>query len=364
MGRNAVVGDRRGERGLSPSPWVAVELRAGTVIVDDKPVRAVGSANDRYHAALQQIAVDVAAPLDRPVGVSVSDLSGGVSHLAVDPDGTVVSIAELVRAAHATVPLVLPPVLEEPEPAAAPPRRRSRRPLVAIAAALLVVAGATLVVPLIGGRDGDVASSTIGSDLTPVVAEAEDATTGGAGAGSLEERPGVVTAVAHRVISGRVIRPRIRLAATVVSTAPRQLTVSLATTIRPVLVELRAVAADGHAVVRRLRLGPERPGSVVLTDVAAGRATWRVTAPRAFPDAGWLAVMAPQPEVVATSTTASPPAGASTGGPSTGGAPSGGAPSGGGQGTAKGGSSGGGGSGGGSGQPTADPVVPIDPDDQ
>ena len=86
--------------GLRPEPWVSIELRDGVVRVDGDPVLG-GSPEDRYLRAVRRVAEEVATPLARRVGVTVSDARGVVTHLAVSPDGTTESIEELVRAATA-----------------------------------------------------------------------------------------------------------------------------------------------------------------------------------------------------------------------------------------------------------------------
>lgn len=353
--------------GLSASPWVAVELGPGGVTVDGVPVQGDGTAEGRYLAALQQVADEVAAPLGRRVGVTVSGAAGVVGHLAVHPDGTVDSIEELVQAAHAPAAVVVPaaraespaspppPAPPPAPPAGAPPARGGRRTLV-VASAVLLAAAAVVAAPLVNGRDGELASS---SNVDPAAAVGDEAGGGQgdddvveAAAGDLAaEAPADAPtgAAAQNVLAASVLRMRVPLAADVASTAPCEVTLMLPATSRVVRAEVRLRAADGRVVVRRLRLAPGRSGEVVVTDVAPGTARWSVRAPGAVAAAGRVAVMAPPPEP--------PPAPA---------APSGsGTSSGGGSSSTAGGgaqpSSGGNGGGSSGGQP--DPTVPIDPDD-
>lgn len=348
--------------GLSSSPWVAVELSAGAVTVDGAPVQGDGTAEGRYLAALQQVADEVATPLGRRVGVTVSGAAGVVGHLAVHPDGTVDSIEELVQAAHAPAARVVPVARDESAvpaappppartaatPAGAAPARGGRRTLV-VASAVLLAAAAVVAAPLVNGRDGELASSS-GGDAAAAIGEADT----GAGDGVVEASAGGPTAetppaaVAQEVLAASVLRLRVLLVADVTSTAPGEVTLRLPATPRVVRAEVRLRAADGRVVVRRLRLGPGRSGEVVVTDLAPGAARWTVRAPGAVASAGPVVVMAPPPEPPAPAAAPAPAA------PAPSGSAGGGAPSAGG---------GNAGNGGGSSGSQPDPTVPIDPDD-
>ncbi len=323
-----------GDPGLTASPWVSVELDDGSVAVDGVPVPVEGDPEDRYLAALQQVASGVAEPLGRPVGVTVSGGSGVVSHLAVHPDGTVESIEELVRAASAPVEVPAPRA-PAPSVARAGARRRDgasldpRRRLAAVAGVVALGAGAVVVAPLFNGSSGDTASSSIGTprlvDTTPT---------------SVEQDAGDAAA-APRLVGTRPLRLRVVLTATVTSPAPRELLLTLPATAHRVRVTVRVSASDGRVVVRRLWLGPRSPRRVALADVASGPARWSVRAGGARPATGRVVVMSlppaappPAPPVPAAPTTPGPGAGGGNGG----------------------------GSGGGHGGPSADPT-PIDPDD-
>ena len=306
--------------GISASPWVRVELRGGSVLVDGVPVEADGTPEGRYLHALQQVAQEVATPLGRRVGVTVTDGRGPGSHLAVHPDGTVDSLEELVRAAHA--PSSAPPALTPLVPSRPVARAtRSRRRLGVVAAALVVAATIVVVAPLLDGGGGDPAASGIGA---PEAVGAEP-TTAALGEGAAQ-------AAAQRVVSSPELRLRVVLAPRATSTAAGEVVLVVPATPRAVRVEVRLVTSDGRIVVRRLRVAPGSPGRVVLVGLAPGAARWSVRAPGAEGLGGELNVLAP------------PPAPASPSQPASGG--------------------GGGGGGGKGGQPHADPVVPIDPDDQ
>ena len=351
-------GDPRPDPGLSASPWVSVRLEAGAVTVDGLPVQADGTAEGRYLAALQQVADEVATPLGRRVGVTVAGAGGVVNHLAVHPDGTVDSIEELVRDAHAPAATVVPTARAErivasptaaPIPAPARVRRRRPRSTLVAAAAVLLAAGAVVAAPLVNGRDGELASST-SSDLgalpaAPGLGAGGDAADVPAAAVDAPEAEPVEAVAAQQVLAGPRLLKRPVLAATATSTAPGEVTLRLDAPARAVHAEILVQTSDGRRVVRRLRLGPGRPTVVVLADLEPGRATWLVRgrSRHVVPDRGQLQVMAPPPEPATAPATTGPTAPNSQGGQTSGGRS--------------------GGHGGG-GQPAGSPVVPIDPDDQ
>ena len=345
-----------GDPGLNASPWMDVALDGRAVSIDGVPVQADGTAEGRYLFALHQIAAEVATPLGRRVGVTVTDGRGVVSHLAVHPDGTVDSIEELVRSANEPVVVPAP---RAGGGAAAPSTRQpwvvlgSRRRLIAVVAAVVAAASAVVAAPLLDGRSGDVASSSIG-DAEPADAgpdsSVRDTTSGGSAA------PGAASsvaaeAVAHDVVAAPVLRLRVVLAARVVSDLPCQFSMVAPATSRSVRARVTVVTGDGQVLVRRFRLGPDGPATLVLEGLTPGVTRWTLAAPGAVPTSGRLSVMPLPPEAaaapaVAPAPTAAPAAAAPAPAPSTTGRNSGG----------------GGGNGGG--DPQADPVVPIDPDDQ
>ncbi len=342
-----------GDPGLNASPWMDVSLDGRAVSIDGVPVQADGTAEGRYLFALHQIAAEVATPLGRRVGVTVTDGRGVVSHLAVHPDGTVDSIEELVRSAGQ--PVVVPPPRTGDGAAASSTRQPwvvlgSRRRLIAVVAAVVAAAAAVVAAPLLDGRSGDVASSSIGdAELADAGPDSTvlDTTSGGAAA------PGAASsvaaeAVAHDVVAAPVLRLRVVLAARVVSDLPCQLSMVAPATSRSVRARVTVITGDGQVLVRRFRLGPDGPATLVLEGLTPGVARWTLAAPGAVPTSGRLSVMPLPPEAAAapsvapapTPTAAPAPAPATTG------------------------SNAGGGGGNNGGDPQADPVVPIDPDDQ
>ncbi len=354
-------GDPGHDPGLSASPWVVVELGSGGVTVDGVPVQADGTPEGRYLAALQQVADEVAAPLGRRVGVTVSGATGVVGHLAVHPDGTVDSIEELVRAAHAPAALVVPAARAEraappPSPPSEPPvgaspAPRGGRRMLVVASAVLLAAAAVVAAPLVNGRDGELASS---SSVDPAAAAGEvagaapdDDVVGAVASGDGAADAVPTATVAHDVLAAPVLQMRVPLTADVASSGPCEVTLVLPATARVVRAEVRLRTADGRVVVRRLRLGPGRSGQIVVTDLAPGTARWSLQAPGAVAASGQVAVMAP-PEPPPPAPTSSSSSGSSSP-PSGGGQPSAGS------GNGSNGSSGG--------QSSPDPVVPVDPDD-
>lgn len=319
------------DTGICASPWVSVELQGRAVLLDGEPVEADGTPEGRYLQALHQIAHEVAAPLGRGVGVTVSSARGLVGHLVVRPDGTVDSLEDLVREANAT-PSAAPRAPSRPGlTAAGPPAARShRRSLAVVAAAGLVAAGIVLVAPLIDGG-GEPAATGIGA---PEAIGAEPA--GAAVAGADVAAAGVAeVVVAQQVLGATELRRRVDLASTRASSpATGELVLLFPALPRAVDVVARVVDSDGQIVVRRLRVTPGTPARLEIAGLAAGPARWSARAPGALPGAGALSILAPAP--VAPPPAQSQPVE----------------------------NPGGGGGGKHGGDTHADPVVPIDPDDQ
>jgi hypothetical protein len=114
-------------RGLAAEPWVTIELRGGQAFVDGARVEHPGSPEERYRAAVGKIAAEVAGPLGRLVGVTVTRKDGVVDHLAVHPDGNAALIRELVRSSTA-MPVIVPTPRSPGDDADAQPDQTTREP--------------------------------------------------------------------------------------------------------------------------------------------------------------------------------------------------------------------------------------------
>lgn len=280
-----------GDPGLSQEPWVRVELRDGGVQVDGVPVQLAGSAEDRYLAALQQVARDVAAPLGRRVGVTVMDASGVVAHLAIHPDGSADSIDDLVRAARSPVVVPQPrgPVVAQSrgvtvaaaDPGGGSRARRLRVLLGAAGLAAVLVTGIAVLSEAVGGSPSGPAAQEVLQD-TPVAAAAD----------------------LRDVSPGALLQRRLRLEPVVVADGPCRVRITLRPAARPTQVTVRLRPADGPVVQRRLML-EQGARSLVLTDVAPGPARWHVSAPGARQVSGRIEVMPPPADAAAAS---APPA--------------------------------------------------------
>ena len=309
----------RRDPGLAADPWVSIQLRHDSVLVDGVDVG--GPADDRYARALRQVAAEVAAPLGRQVGATVVDRRGGTTHLAVHPDGSTDDIAALVAAASAA-----------PAPAV---RLRAERPVVSVAGKrrgpwsrrLVWGLASALAAGLTAGGVAALASVAIDSRQQPNPRPM--AQTSPAGTGSASPSAPAAT--------------RAPLDAEVVAAGPGRVRILLSALPRQGRVTVTLDPARGDRVVRRLLVGPGRD-RLLLTGLTGGRTAWRLSFPGTSSVAGTVRVAAtpapdPAPVLPTTSSAPQPTAPSPTGG-------------------------GGGGGGGGNNNPNPPQVTPIDPDDQ
>lgn len=325
-----------GDPGLAPQPWVEVTLDDGSVLVDGRAVGGGGAVEDRYLLALQEIAQEIATPLARQVGVTVSDRNGPVRHLAIHPDGRAEDIDSLVREAAGGLAAAEPATHPDREasppgtvtPEAAPARHRG-----ALRRRISWAAVAALGVALLVGGVAAVASVMTGTTPTEPMA----LTTPTSGATGPEAPTASATRVVTKVVT-RWRRPHTALVAEVAPAGLHRVAFLIGATARPLRVTVTVDSEGGAPVTQRLVLrgGIER---LVLKGVPGGQATWRIEAPGARPLTGSLLV---PPGYV-------PPATVAPVAPSTSPPPAGG---------------GSGHSGGGGHTPLPPEVTPIDPDDQ
>ncbi|MCB0907102.1 MAG: hypothetical protein KDB63_08300 [Nocardioidaceae bacterium] len=312
--------------GILALPWVTVEHRGRTVLVDGVPLEGTGSVEDRTQRALRRVSRLTATPLGRSVGVTVRDHDGRVRSFLVRPDGEAVELAALVADANAS----LAPVI--PLRAAAPVRPANRR--ASWARPTRVVVATVLAVLLVGGG---VALASASSDRTPV------ADTSPVSLSSDETSPSASPSPS----TAPVVRLGAALVADVQPAGPGtvRVTVGAAPGSSRVTVVLRG--PSGPAVTRQLLVSTTGTRSLVVRGLVGGATTWRVSSAGVTLASGTLAVA---PRAAAPTPVQPPPVlpGSSAG---------------------PGGSSGGssGGSGGSGGQPHASPspvdATPIDPDD-
>lgn len=243
--------------GLTPHPWLSIEIDDGRVSVDGSEIEVPGTTDDTYHAALQRIAEQVATPLGRQVGATVTGPAGASRHVAIHPDGTVEDLDELITAAAAPLPAIAP--AEPAATAPATPSRRdwpgllSTRPLVAGAAVALVALLSGVVV--VSNVWGDAAKSPAKSDAVRVDAD-----------------PSESPSPSAESVRAKPLRT---LAATVRPTGPCQVRVVAGTSPRRAKVTVVFHSPDGTKVVRKVHAerGQLR---LVVEQLPPGRTTWRV----------------------------------------------------------------------------------------
>lgn len=309
----------RRDPGLAADPWVSIQLRHDSVLVDG--VEVAGPAQDRYARALRQVAAEVAAPLGRPVGATVVDRRGGTTHLAVHPDGSTDDIAALVAAASAA-PAPVVRLRAEPPGATVAGKRRgpwSRRLVWGLAGAL--AAGLT--------AGGVAALASVAIDSREPATPRPMALTSPAGSGLAS--PTVPAATRTTVV------------ADVVAAGPGRVRVLLGELPHEGRVVVTLDPARGDRLVRRVVVGPGRD-RLLLTGLTGGRTAWRIAFPGMAPVSGTVRVAArPAPEPVLPTVSAAPqptvPSPTPTPTPA-------------------------GGGGGGHPHPKPPQVTPIDPDDQ
>lgn len=271
--------------GLRPDPWVSIELREGRVFVDGKPVPVTGPPEDQYLLALHRVAEEVAAPLGRRVGVTVSDTRGVVTHLALDPDGNAESIEDLVRAASApTFATATATAAAQPSPDVRTRRRRIRPVGLAAATAVLLVALA-------------VGAATVLSPTSGRSEEREPADPPGAAVAGPARAP--ARSATRVVVTPRWREPRLALVADLAPGRRGRVVLLVGATAPRARVHLRLRPASG-AVVRRTVVLHGRIRRLVLDDLAGGVAAWRITARGARALTGTVAVRRPAPPTAPT----------------------------------------------------------------
>lgn len=308
--------------GILALPWVTVEHRGRTVLVDGVPLEGTGSVEDRTQRALRRVSRLTATPLGRSVGVTVRDDDGRVRSFLVRPDGEAVELEALVAEANASLAPVIPLRAAVPVRHASPGSSWARPTRVVVASVLAVL--------LVGGG---VALASASSDRTPV----DD--TSPVALSSDEPSPSATPSAT----TSPAVRAAAALVADVQPAGPGSVSVTVGAIPGSPRVTVVLRGPSGPAVTRQLRAsGGSR--SLVVRGLVGGVTTWRVSAGGVTLASGSLAV-APRP----TGPTPAQPAPV---------LPSSSAGS--------GGSSGGGGGGSG-GQPHASPspvdATPIDPDD-
>lgn len=288
MGRGPLVSS---DTGLSPHPWVSIEVAAGEVTVDGVPLAVSGTLEDRYLAALQHVATNIATPLDRQVGVTVRDGAGLVSHLAISPEGQAIAIEDLVRDARVATATAAEAATGTEATEAAPtpvgvaskvaPAAQvtggggfGRRRLWWVAAATLAVLGGVLTATAFSAADD-------GSDP-------ERSTSPG-------PTPSVPTAtVTERAVVAKWHKPKGGLVAEAFSPRRGVLRVQIGTTRAPARVVVTVTSSAGQTVSRRVTV---RPGiqMIQFTGLSGGEATWTATAKQMQPVTGTVRVRGPLP---------------------------------------------------------------------
>ncbi len=260
--------------GLTPQPWLAIETQGERVFVDGSEVEGPGTVADKYAAATARVADEVAAPLGRRVGATVTDADGTSRHVAIHPDGTVEDLDELVSAAAAPLPAAASAVPASMGGAGRAtgtewPGRGSKRPLVAGAAVALVAL-----------LSGAVAMSNVwGESGEPPARSGTRLAADQSSSASPSTEPAATTPVRS-------------LAARVRSTGPCQVLVVADTSPRGARVTVVFHSTDGSQVVHRVRAEDGR-ARLVVEALFPGRTTWEVRTEGTEPVRGVVRVMPP-----------------------------------------------------------------------